>query len=276
MFRKIAIALVAASFLSAPTLAQSTAPGDSKVSPTTSAPTASTPSKKLTCSDRATNSSCWRCHKRGSGGERLEFDGVSQVCQAFDQACFLPVCGTTIEEIGAEILIHRARLEHVVDGGEDGGGDCDNGLLGTPPGFNAVVQGLQVATFLFDCRPGALHHRGLEPGSALAQAIGSTLAGTLVVARTDAGPRDEMWGRKESAHVDPDLGNDDVRADVVKTRNRFDQVDGGAKRLKIGRHLRVDLRQGGSEGVDLFEMKAQQEAMVVRHAATKRLAQVLR
>src|SRR5712671_3672505 len=46
------------------------------------------PSKKLTCSDRATNSSCWRCHKRGSGGERLEFDGVSEVCQAFDQACF--------------------------------------------------------------------------------------------------------------------------------------------------------------------------------------------
>src|SRR5258708_34921297 len=99
------------------------------------------PIKKLTCSDRATNSSCWRCHKRGSGGERLEFDGVSEVCQAFDQACFLPVCGTTIEVIGAEILIHRAVLEHVVDGGEDGGGDCDNGLLGTPPGFNAVVQG---------------------------------------------------------------------------------------------------------------------------------------
>ena len=45
MFRKIAIALVAASVLSAPTLAQSIAPGDSKVSPTTSAPTASTPEK---------------------------------------------------------------------------------------------------------------------------------------------------------------------------------------------------------------------------------------
>src|SRR5258707_15772169 len=86
------------------------------------------PSKKLTCSDRATNSSCWRCHKRGSGGERLEFDGVSEVCQGFDQACFLPVCGTTIAVIGAEILIHRAVLEHVVDGGEDGGGDCDNCL----------------------------------------------------------------------------------------------------------------------------------------------------
>jgi hypothetical protein len=47
-----------------------------------------TPSKKLTCSDRATNSSCWWCHKRGSGGERLEFDGISEVGQAFDQAVF--------------------------------------------------------------------------------------------------------------------------------------------------------------------------------------------
>jgi hypothetical protein len=43
MFRKIAIALVAASVLTAPVLAQGTTPGDSKVSPTTPAPTASTP-----------------------------------------------------------------------------------------------------------------------------------------------------------------------------------------------------------------------------------------
>jgi hypothetical protein len=35
--------------------------------------------------------------------------------------------------------------------------------------------------FLFYRRPGALHQRGFEPGTALAHAIGSTLAGTLVV-----------------------------------------------------------------------------------------------
>ena len=45
MFRKIAIALVAASVLTAPVLAQGTTPGDSKVSPATPAPTASTPEK---------------------------------------------------------------------------------------------------------------------------------------------------------------------------------------------------------------------------------------
>ncbi len=45
MFRKIAIALVAASVLIAPVLAQGTTPGESKVSPTTPAPAASTPEK---------------------------------------------------------------------------------------------------------------------------------------------------------------------------------------------------------------------------------------
>jgi predicted TPR repeat methyltransferase len=40
--------------------------------------------------------------------------------------------------------------------------------------------GLQIAVFLFYRRPGALHQRGFEPGAALAHAIGSTLAGTLV------------------------------------------------------------------------------------------------
>jgi len=44
MFRKIAIALVAASVLGAPVLAQQTTPGgESKLSPSTSAPTATVP-----------------------------------------------------------------------------------------------------------------------------------------------------------------------------------------------------------------------------------------
>ena len=102
------------------------------------------------------------------------------------------VGGTAIEVIAAEVFVHRPVLEHVVDGGKDGGGDGHDRLLGAAPGFDAVELGLQVAVFLFYRRPGALHQRGFEPGSTLAQAIGSTLAGTLVVARTYASPRDEM------------------------------------------------------------------------------------
>ena len=149
-------------------------------------------------------------------------------------------------------------------------------FLGAPPGFDAVELGLQVAVFLFYRRPGALHQRGFEPGSTLAQAIGSTFAGTLVVARTYASPRDEMCVRREPAHVDADLGDDDVGAEVLDARGRHYQLDCGAKGPKVCLHLRVDRRHGGIESVDLIEMKAKQEAMVFRHPPAKGLAEFLR
>jgi hypothetical protein len=90
--------------------------------------------------------------------------------------------------IGAKVFVHRPILEHVVDGGQDGGEDGHDRLLWAAPGSDAVELSLQVAVFLFYRRPGALHQRSFKPGTALAQAIGSTLAGTLVVARTYAGP----------------------------------------------------------------------------------------
>ena len=135
--------------------------------------------------------------------------------------------------------------------------------------------GLQVAVFLFHSCPGALHQRGFEPGSALAQAIGSTLAGTLVVARTYASPRDEMCVRREPAHVDADLGDDDVGAKVLDARDRYYLVDCGTKGPKVRLHLRVERGHSGIESVDLIEMKAQQEAMVLRYASAKRLAKLL-
>src|SRR5229473_2259453 len=119
------------------------------------------PRKKLTCADRATSSPCWRCHKHGSGGDRRDLHSIAKFSQAFDQAIFLLVGGTTIEVIAAEILICRPVLEHVVDRGKVGGGDGHDRLLGAAPGFDAVELGLQVAVFLFYRRPGALHQRGL-------------------------------------------------------------------------------------------------------------------
>src|SRR5208282_831921 len=172
-----------------------------------------------------------------------------------DQALFLLVGGTAIEVIAAEVLVHRPVLEHVVDGGKDGGGDGHDRLLGAAPGFDAVELGLQVAVFLFYRRPGALHQRGFEPGSTLAQAIGSTFAGTLVVARTYASPRDEMCVRREPAHVDADLGDDDVGAEVLDARGRHYEVDCGAKGPKVRLHLRVDRGHSGIESVDLVEMQ---------------------
>jgi hypothetical protein len=85
-----------------------------------------------------------------------------------------------------------------------------------------------------------------------------------------------MGGRREPAHVDPDLRDDDVSAEVLEAWHRHYLLDGGAKGPKVRLHLRVDRGHSGIESVDLVEMKAQQKAMVLRHAATKGLAEFLR
>jgi hypothetical protein len=60
------------------------------------------------------------------------------------------------------------------------------------------------------------------------------------------------------------------------TRDRHYEFDCGAKGPKVRLHLRVDRGHGGIESVDLIEMKAQQEAMVLCHVAAKGLAEFAR
>jgi hypothetical protein len=76
-----------------------------------------------------------------------------------------------------------------------------------------------------------------------------------------------MCGEREPARVDPDLGDDDLSAEVLDARDRYYLLDCGAKGLEVRLHLGVKCGHGGIDCVDLIEMKAQQEAMVFRHAA---------
>ena len=81
-----------------------------------------------------------------------------------------------------------------------------------------------------------------------------------------------MCVRREPAHVDPDLGDDDVGAEVLDARDhdiinfrlRCERVQGSP------RTSRVERGHSCIESIDLIQMKAQQEAMVLRHAAAKR------
>jgi len=69
----------------------------------------------------------------------------------------------------------------------------------------------------------------LSQGGTLPQAIGSTLAGALVAARTEPGPGDEVAVRWEPAHVGADLRDDNLRADVPNTGDRRYLFDCGPK-----------------------------------------------
>src|SRR5262249_1693305 len=133
---------------------------------------------------------------------------------------FLLVLVAALEVIGPKVLIHLPLFEHVVDGGEDRGGDGDDRLLRTAPRLYVVELGAQLRVLLAHRRPGALDERGLKPRRTLAQAIGAALAGALIVARTDASPGDEMAVGREPAHIDAGLGDDHRTGERLDARNR--------------------------------------------------------
>ena len=81
-----------------------------------------------------------------------------------------------------------------------------------------------------------------------------------------------MTAGGKAGHVNSDLGKNCLCSQGLDARNGSYLFDGGAKGRNGGLHLLVDSGNGGIEGVDLIEMKAQEEAMLRRHAAAQNLA----
>ena len=121
---------------------------------------------------------------------------------------------------------------------------------------------LKVAVLLAHGGPGGLDEGGLQPGRALLQAGGAALAGTLVVAGAEAGPGEEVAGGGEAAHVEADLGEDDLGGELTDAGDGGEERDRFAERAEVALHLRVDGGDGGGERVDLAEVQAEEEAVV--------------
>ncbi len=83
---------------------------------------------------------------------------------------------------------------------------------------------------------------------------------------------EEMGVRGVAAHVDADLGQNGLGAEVVEARDGLHPLDGLAKGVEIALHLLVDPRDRPLEGVDLVEMELEQEAMVSRQVAAEPLS----
>src|SRR6266542_1204239 len=140
-----------------------------------------------------------------------QFDVEAEIVKPREQALGQLGLVAAIEMVGAEVPVIGAVLEHVVGGGQHRGGDRDDGLLRAPATFEAEELRAEVAVLLAGGGPRALDEGGLQPGVAGAGAGGAALAGTLVEARTEPGPGDEMAGRGKAGHVDADLSDDDTK-----------------------------------------------------------------
>ena len=85
-----------------------------------------------------------------------------------------------------------------------------------------------------------------------------------------------MAGGRETAHVDADLGHDDLGGQVTDARDGPQQADRLAERVEVAVHLRVDLGNRGGQRVELPQVQAQQEAVPHGDASLQGGAQRLR
>jgi hypothetical protein len=103
-----------------------------------------------------------------------------------------------IKVVGAEVLVFGAVPQHVVDCGEHRSSDGADRSLRAEPRTEAVVLRLVVAPVLASGGLAALNQQRLQPGGAFSQARRLALAGTFILPRAHAGPRQEMTGGRKA------------------------------------------------------------------------------
>src|SRR5215467_5036075 len=144
----------------------------------------------------------------------------------------------TIVVVGAQVLVVGLASQEMVDGDEDSVGDGNDRFLVPAVLHDASVAGGEGAGGRVRAgAEGGLDQRAAQPAVAFARPARSVLAGTLVVAGAQACPTGEMPRRGEHAHVDAELGDEDLRGALV---HAWDRIEAGQV-----------VREGDDHGVDL-------------------------
>src|ERR1051326_9458249 len=123
-----------------------------------------------------------------SGGGLLDGDPEAEPLQTPNAAPHDRIAVETVEVTRAEVVVHGAVPEHVVDDGQQGVGDGDNGPLLAPTCGDAAVESGEVGVGLPSGGPGSLHQAGPQPAGAVTGRSRAALAGSLGVGRADPGP----------------------------------------------------------------------------------------
>src|SRR2546422_2926300 len=84
---------------------------------------------------------------------RAHLDGKAEIVKARDQALGELGLVAPIEVVGTEVTVVDVVFEHVVGGGQHGGGDGEDGLLGASPALDPQELGSEVGVLFPGCRP---------------------------------------------------------------------------------------------------------------------------
>src|SRR5215831_19869303 len=102
-------------------------------------------------------------------GEGLELCREAELGELGEQPVGFGLRRASIEIVGTEIAMRQAGFEHVINGGQNGGGDGADCFLRSAPAAQAMELRTVVAVLRALGGPGTLHEHGLQPRSATAQ-----------------------------------------------------------------------------------------------------------
>ena len=154
------------------------------------------------------------------------------------------------------------------------GCDSDNSLLGAAASLEPQELGLKVAVLLAGGGPGTLHQHRLQPGGALSDAGRAALAGTLVEARNETRPGQEMTRRRELPHVVPISAmriwaEVSLRPGTSFSRSMASRKGSSAASIRASKAAIVFLQL-----LNGLQMLADEEAMMLAHAAVQRICKL--
>src|SRR5262249_42995864 len=122
----------------------------------------------------------------------------------------------------------------------------------------------KVAVLLSRCGPGTQNQHRFQPRGAFSDAGRAPFAGTLVEARYETRPGQEMARRWELPHVRADLGDQDLGRGLAQTRNLLQSFNGVTKGLERGLNPRVEGRNRVFQRLNGLQMPAEPRAPSVQ------------
>ena len=196
--------------------------------------------------------------------------GVAQLLQSAHMVTLQTNGVESIEIVGAQVGIGSLVAEHMVDDDQHTVGHSDNRLMDASTLAQAPILRHEIVITGVRNRPDDLPQDRAEPRTALGDGFAHAFAPTLLIARTQPRPGGEVFGRREAAHVDAELGDDGGGGRLLDARNGLQQTH----RLLIGLEVRLDLRlclgDRGVKEVDMGEDGAQHKAMLGLEVALQR------
>lgn len=162
----------------------------------------------------------------------------------------------------AQIGIVRSVNQQVIGDGQDGVADRHGRLLLAAPGDESVVLRAKVGVSGSTASVCCLDECGAEPGITLARLAARAFARALVVARTHASPGGEVSRGRESGHIQPDLGHQDLGDPTTHAWDGVQSVQGVLKRAQPLLHFGAEPLDELVEGVQMSQLLGEREALV--------------